>query len=40
VRPGSEFFTEPSEPLQRLVAVLRSYFVEERSAEEVAERQV
>jgi len=38
VRPGAEFFTSPSEPLQRRYEALRSYFVEEVPAEAVGER--
>ncbi|MGH9029183.1 MAG: hypothetical protein ACRDV4_06160, partial [Acidimicrobiales bacterium] len=38
MRPGSEFFTSPSEPLQRRYEALRSYFVEEEPAEAVAQR--
>jgi hypothetical protein len=38
MRAGSEFFTSPTGALQRRYEALRSYFVEERSAEAVAER--
>ncbi len=38
MRPGSDFFTSPTEPLQRRYEALRSYFVEEEAAETVAER--
>lgn len=38
MRPGSEFFTSPSEPLQRRYEALRSYFVEDEPAEAVARR--
>src|SRR5487761_1350259 len=38
MRVGSEFFTSPTEPLQRRYEALRSYFVEEENAEAVAER--
>jgi len=38
MRVGSEFFTSPTEPLQRRYEALRSYFVEEETAEAVAER--
>ncbi len=38
MRPGSEFFTSPSEPLQRRYEALRSYFVDGTSAELVGER--
>jgi transposase len=38
MRAGSEFFTTPTEPLQRRYEALRSYFVEEEAADRVAER--
>ncbi|MGH9030363.1 MAG: hypothetical protein ACRDV4_12215, partial [Acidimicrobiales bacterium] len=38
MRPGSEFFTSPAEPLQRRYEALRSYFVEDEPAEAVAQR--
>src|SRR6478672_5479141 len=38
MRAGSEYFTEPAEPVHRRYEALRHYFVEEASAEEVAAR--
>ena len=38
MRSGGEYFTEPGEPAQRRYEALRAYFVEERSAAEVAAR--
>lgn len=38
MRPGAEYFTEPSEPLQRRYEAMRAYFVEGASAPEVARR--
>ena len=38
MRVGAEYFVEPGEPAQRRYEALRSYFVEEASAEEVGER--
>jgi transposase len=38
MRPGGEYFTEPTEAVQRRYEALRCYFVEELSAAEVAER--
>ncbi len=38
MRPGSDFFTSPSEALQRRYEALRSYFVEGESAENVGAR--
>lgn len=38
MRPGSDFFTSPTEPLQRRYEALRSYFVDDEPAERVARR--
>src|SRR5215210_8015923 len=38
MRVGSEYFTEPAEPVQRRYEALRHYFVEEASAEAVGAR--
>ena len=38
MRPGSEIFTSPSEPLQRRYETARSCFVDDTSAEMVGER--
>jgi transposase len=38
MRAGSEYFLQPGEPAQRRYEALRSYFVEEASAAEVAQR--
>ena len=38
MRPGAEYFTEPSEPAQRRYEALRAYFVEGLAASEVAAR--
>ena len=37
-RPGHERFTEPTAAAHRRYEALRAYFVEERSASEIAER--
>jgi hypothetical protein len=38
MRAGAEYFVEPGEPAHRRYEALRSYFVEEASAEEVGVR--
>ncbi|MGH9155100.1 MAG: hypothetical protein ACRD1K_04465 [Acidimicrobiales bacterium] len=38
MRAGSEYFLQPGEPAQRRYEALRSYFVDQASAAEVAER--
>ena len=38
MRPGAEYFLEPSTPAQRRYEALRAYFVEEAPAAEVAAR--
>ncbi|MCA1678161.1 MAG: hypothetical protein LC790_04225 [Actinobacteria bacterium] len=38
MRAGAEYFAEPAQPAQRRYEALRAYFVEERSAADVAER--
>jgi len=38
MRPGGEYFTEPTEPAQRRYEALRGYFVEELSAAQVGAR--
>src|SRR5271169_2340154 len=38
MRPGSDFFVSPGEPLQRRYEALRAYFVEEAPASEVGRR--
>jgi hypothetical protein len=38
MRPGAEYFTEPTHPAQRRYEAMRAYLVEEASAVEVADR--
>ena len=38
MRAGAEYFLEPGEPAQRRYEALRSYFVDEASAQDVGER--
>ena len=38
MRPGAEFFTEPSGSAQRRYEAMRAYFVDEQSAERVADQ--
>jgi hypothetical protein len=38
MRPGGEFFTEPTHPAQRRYEAMRAYFVEEMPAVQVADR--
>jgi hypothetical protein len=38
MRPGGEYFTEPTHPAQRRYEALRAYFVDEASAVQVADR--